>query len=58
MKMDKLWNRCQVCGKLIAYKDFLEGGGASRKLLIPDAYGSEETWGTLCKIHAKVNENG
>lgn len=51
MKRD-LWNRCQACGKLIALRDFLEGGGASHELINLDAYGCEESWETLCKDHS------
>jgi hypothetical protein len=51
MKRDP-WNRCDTCGKFVPLKEFLEGGGASHTLVIPDAYGSEETWETLCKEHS------
>jgi hypothetical protein len=46
-----LWNRCNVCGRIIALKDFLDG--ATHRLISPDASGCEETWETLCKEHAK-----
>jgi hypothetical protein len=51
MKYD-LWNRCQVCERLIPPKDFLENGNASHRLLTPDAYGAEEKWETLCRNHS------
>ena len=46
---DDLWNRCDVCGRIIALKDFLNG--ATRRLITPDAEGTRETWETLCKDH-------
>jgi len=44
------WNRCDVCGKFIKMDDF--GNGAVRSLVYPDSHRSEETWETLCKVHA------
>ena len=44
------WNKCDVCGRFIAIKDF--GNGAIRKLLTPDSHFSNETYETLCVICA------
>jgi hypothetical protein len=44
------WNRCDVCGRFIAYADFADG--AARVLLTPQSDLSEETFETLCKDHA------
>lgn len=43
------WNRCDVCGQFISFKDF--GKGAVRNLLTPDSDCSKETWETLCVKH-------
>lgn len=43
--------RCDDCGRFIALADF-ESGAASRRLLTPDAYGSRETYETLCAEHS------
>lgn len=37
------WNRCDCCGKFVAYNE------VSRTLLTPDAEGTRETYETLCK---------
>ena len=52
MKRD-IWNKCQECGKFIAYEDFLNG--AINKLDTPESDLSEETYITLCVKHAKLN---
>jgi hypothetical protein len=49
MKNDP-WNRCDVCGRFIALDDFDKG--AVRRIDRPDAYGSSESWKTLCIKHA------
>ena len=41
------WNRCDNCGKFIAYADF--GNGAARRLVTPDSEFSREEYETLCK---------
>lgn len=40
------WNRCDACGKFIAFEDFDKG--AKRKFITPDSYYSKETYETLC----------
>lgn len=42
----KNWNRCDVCGKFISFKDFTNG--AIHKMILPDSEVSIETWETLC----------
>lgn len=37
------WNRCDCCGKFVAYNEVI------RILLTPDAEGTRETYETLCK---------
>ena len=49
------WNRCDACGKFIAMGDFDKG--AVRHMLTPDAYGTHETWETLCIKHG-LEERG
>ena len=48
--MKDTWNRCDICGRFIALADF--DRGARRHMLTPDAFGSSETWETLCIKHA------
>jgi len=50
-----VWNRCDVCGKFIALKDF--DNGAIRTLLTPDSELTKETYETLCIKHAKGESN-
>jgi hypothetical protein len=45
------WNRCDVCGRFIAFEDF--ENGAVRRLVTPDAEGTREEYETLCKDCAK-----
>jgi len=40
------WNRCNACGKFIAYDDF--DNGAIRELVTPDSLETIEEWSTLC----------
>ncbi len=47
------WNRCVYCGKFISYADFASTK-AVRWLITPDAEGTQETYGTMCK---KCNHN-
>lgn len=44
------WNKCDICGKFIAYDDFDKG--AIRELVTYDTEYTPETWETLCKKHA------
>lgn len=48
--MSDLWNRCDECGKLIAYKEF-RLGKATRTLVTPDSEFTQEEWETLCRLH-------
>lgn len=48
--MSDPWNRCDVCGKFIAFEDF--DRGASRTLLYPGSELTRETFETLCIEHA------
>jgi hypothetical protein len=50
MKLEQ-WNRCDICGKFIAYDDF--DNGATHELVTYDTEYTDETWETLCKKHAK-----
>jgi len=47
-----MWNRCDVCGRFIALKEF-EEGTAMRNLLTPDSYLTNEEWET---IHFRCDE--
>lgn len=40
--------RCDVCGRFIGYND-----GSTRTLLTPSSHFTDETYKTLCKIHAQ-----
>lgn len=44
------WNRCDVCGRFIAFEDF--DRGAVRQLVTPDSAYTRETYETLCIEHA------
>jgi len=44
---DKAWNRCDTCGRFIAFDEFDDG--ASRKLLTPLSDFTSETYETLCR---------
>jgi len=46
------WNKCDVCGKFISYKDF-DTGEAIRYMATPDSHYTAETYVTLCKDHNK-----
>lgn len=46
-----LWNKCDVCGKFIPFRD-IEDGIAVRKLLAPESWGQEDEYETLCRDHA------
>ena len=52
MKDKKLWNKCDICGKLISFSDFQEKK-ASRMLTTPDSHYSLEEYETLCVKHNK-----
>jgi hypothetical protein len=43
------WNRCDVCGKFIAFAEF--NRGAKRTLIYPCSDLTRETWETLCIKH-------
>lgn len=44
---NKKWNKCDKCGKFIAYINF--ENGATRKLKTPDSHFSNESYDTTCK---------
>jgi len=52
--------KCLDCGQFIANKDLIKGQ-ARHQMVTPDAYGTSETWETLCpkclKKEGKVLEN-
>jgi len=52
-----LWNKCDVCGRLIAFAD-LESGAAVHNMKTPDSAVSYETWETLCRDHYQPNADG
>ena len=58
--MKHKWNRCDVCGLWIAYKDFRNG--AIRVMVLPESDLSKETYKTLCIEHAedecKISDKG
>ncbi len=43
--MNMIWNKCDICGKLIPLKDF-ETNKAVRNLIYPDSHRSAEEWET------------
>jgi len=47
MAKQKPWNRCDVCGKFIAHREF-EIGMATRQLVSEDTAFSGERYGTIC----------
>jgi hypothetical protein len=47
---EEIWNRCDVCGRFIAFDDF--GRAAVRRLVYPDSEFTRETWETLCRAHS------
>lgn len=52
VRREKPWNKCDVCGKFIPYRDFHEEG-AIRRLETPDSEFTRETYTTLCMVHAR-----
>lgn len=48
MRKDR-WNRCDVCGRFIAFRDFTRG--ACRVLFTFDSDFSKESYKTLCIVH-------
>ena len=50
MTRNELWNKCEVCGRIISYVD-LETGRAIHNMKTPDSDVSYETWETLCRDH-------
>jgi len=51
----ELWNKCDICGRIIPFKDF-ESGLATREMITPDSEFTSEDWETLCKKHNKSNK--
>ena len=49
-----LWNKCDVCGRIISYAD-LESGKAIHNMKTPDSDVSFESWETLCRDHYQPN---
>jgi hypothetical protein len=49
-----LWNKCDVCGRIISFAD-LESGKAIHNMKTPDSDVSYETWETLCRDHYQPN---
>jgi hypothetical protein len=56
MKKD-LWNKCDICGRIIAYADF-DSGKAITRMITPDSDVSYEQFETLCKEHYKKEKYG
>ena len=50
MKKRECWNKCDVCGRFIPFKDFADGS-AIHWMTYPDSEFTFETYETLCKIH-------
>lgn len=48
----KHWNRCDACGKFIAFDDF--DNGAVRYMVTPDTGFTSEEFETLCIEHANI----
>jgi hypothetical protein len=46
------WNRCDECGRFIAYQDFVDGL-ATNRLVMPESLVTRETFEVLCKDHAR-----
>lgn len=46
----KIWNKCDICGKFIAYEDF-HNGKAKSVMITPDSELTKETFETLCPEH-------
>jgi hypothetical protein len=53
--MSDAWNRCDACGKFIAFDDFISGT-AIHKLDTPESLVTNETFVTLCKDHRDQSE--
>lgn len=47
----KRWNSCDVCGRIIAIKEFAYVNGPRVTLLTPDAEGTAEKYEVLCAEH-------
>ncbi len=45
-----LWNKCDVCGKIISYANFASGA-ALHRMDSPDSDVSSEHFTTLCAAH-------
>jgi hypothetical protein len=44
----RYWNKCDTCGRFIAYREMEQGGGASWKF-VPDSHVSYEESAWRCK---------
>ena len=44
------WNKCDVCGRFIPYRD-IENGTAVHRMVTPESDVSYETFETLCADH-------
>jgi hypothetical protein len=44
------WNKCDVCGRFIPYRD-IEAGKAVHRMITPDSDVSYESFETLCAEH-------
>jgi acetyl-CoA carboxylase beta subunit len=49
-----LWNKCDVCGRIISYAD-IQSGKAIHNMKTPDSEVSFETWENLCRDHYQPN---
>jgi hypothetical protein len=49
------WNKCDVCGRFITLKAFVEGK-AERRLIYPASEFTCEMWETLCADHAPARQ--
>ena len=53
----KAWNICAVCGRFIAYADFV-GGKATNTLVTPESLVTHETFEALCARHKTEQGDG
>lgn len=51
----KHWNKCDICGRFISFKDF--NNGAINIMVLPESELTKETYETLCIKHNKENTN-
>lgn len=52
MKKEPIWNKCDICGKIIPLEDFETG--AIRQMITPDSDKSSEEYETLCREHGHM----